>query len=353
VNDERIRFYNITTTTGITKAITYFIVGKTDDTFQVSLTQGGGAVALTTNGTGSFYPTDKFKLADTIGGSAKALTTNGTGSVFVPLYRQAIITVVPQGAGSTFTTIDIGRRHTSASAVNLSVPWLDVTVCGGSLTGIISRSTTQESRNIEQFKIVDHGYNNAAMTTFSTLTGLVSVPLFDASKLISISFGNCFSLRTIPPINTASMTSMASMFSSCYALVSIPTLDTSLVTSIANCFNTCVSLIAVPLINTSSVSAATSAFNACTSLQAMPALDYSAVTATGTMFAASDAIGRIEGRMPAVSFSVASLNLGAAALDEIYTNLPTATATITVTGNYGVGGDDPTIATAKGWTVDG
>jgi len=26
---------------------------------------------------------------------------------------------------------------------------------------------------------------------------------------------------------------------------------------------------------------------------------------------------------------------------------------ITVTGNYGVSGDDPTIATAKGWTVTG
>jgi len=69
------------------------------------------------------------------------------------------------------------------------------------------------------------------------------------------------------------------------------------------------------------------------------------------MFNTADAIGRIEGAMPAVSFSIANLNLGAAALDEIYTNLPTATATITVTGNYGTTGDDPTIATAKGWTV--
>jgi hypothetical protein len=71
------------------------------------------------------------------------------------------------------------------------------------------------------------------------------------------------------------------------------------------------------------------------------------------MFASADGVGKIEGLMPAVSFSVASLNLGAAALNEIYTNLPTATATITVTGNYGVLGDDPTIAQAKGWTVDG
>jgi hypothetical protein len=55
-----------------------------------------------------------------------------------------------------------------------------------------------------------------------------------------------------------------------------------------------------------------------------------------------------------VTFSVASLKLSGAALDEIYTNLPTVTAkTITVTGNYGTATDTPTIAIAKGWTVTG
>jgi len=46
--------------------------------------------------------------------------------------------------------------------------------------------------------------------------------------------------------------------------------------------------------------------------------------------------------------------LSSAALNEIYTNLATVTGqTITVSGNYGTTGDDPTIATAKGWTVSG
>jgi hypothetical protein len=54
------------------------------------------------------------------------------------------------------------------------------------------------------------------------------------------------------------------------------------------------------------------------------------------------------------SFSVASCKLSAAALNEIFTGLPTVTGqTITVTGNYGISqaGYSPTIATAKGWTV--
>lgn len=54
------------------------------------------------------------------------------------------------------------------------------------------------------------------------------------------------------------------------------------------------------------------------------------------------------------SFSVAFCKLSAAALNEIYTNLPTVVGqTITVSNNYGTTGDNPAIATAKGWTVTG
>jgi hypothetical protein len=46
--------------------------------------------------------------------------------------------------------------------------------------------------------------------------------------------------------------------------------------------------------------------------------------------------------------------LGATELNEIYTNLPVVVGqTITVSNNVGTTGDDPTIATAKGWTVTG
>lgn len=49
-----------------------------------------------------------------------------------------------------------------------------------------------------------------------------------------------------------------------------------------------------------------------------------------------------------------SASLSSAALNEIYTNLPTVTGQIiTVTSNYGIDGDNPAIATAKGWTVTG
>ena len=72
------------------------------------------------------------------------------------------------------------------------------------------------------------------------------------------------------------------------------------------------------------------------------------------MFTTCTSLARIEAKDFRFTFTVANCKLSAAALDEIYTNLPTVTSqTITVTGNYGVDGDDPTIATGKGWTVTG
>ena len=54
------------------------------------------------------------------------------------------------------------------------------------------------------------------------------------------------------------------------------------------------------------------------------------------------------------TFTVANAKMSATALNEMYSILPIVTGqTVTVTGNYGTTSDDPTIATAKGWTVTG
>jgi hypothetical protein len=98
-------------------------------------------------------------------------------------------------------------------------------------------------------------------------------------------------------------------------------------------------------------------FNNCNSLTSVPQLNTTAVTSAtnfNNMFASCNNLARIEAKDFNFTFSVANCKLSAVALDEIYTNLPTVSGqTITVTGNYGIAGDDPTIATAKGWTVTG
>ena len=52
-NDRRVVFYPVAgeaLPTGITEGTDYFVIGQTADTFQVSATQGGAAVNLTTDG---------------------------------------------------------------------------------------------------------------------------------------------------------------------------------------------------------------------------------------------------------------------------------------------------------------
>lgn len=48
-----VTFSVITTTTGIAINTEYYVIGSTANTFQLSLTEGGAAIALTTNGSGT------------------------------------------------------------------------------------------------------------------------------------------------------------------------------------------------------------------------------------------------------------------------------------------------------------
>lgn len=57
LDGDTVSFSVITTTTGITINTVYYVVGSTANTFQVALTAGGAAIALTSNGTGTLDET--------------------------------------------------------------------------------------------------------------------------------------------------------------------------------------------------------------------------------------------------------------------------------------------------------
>ena len=206
-------------------------------------------------------------------------------------------------------------------------------------------------------------FNTAAVTTmssmFQTCYSLQTVPLFNTAKVTTMSnmFNACYILQTVPLFNTAAVTIMSSMFINCYNLQTVPLFNTAKVTTMSNMFNSCYSLQTVPLFNTAAVTNMSSMFNTCDILQTVPALVTTAVTSSSgfsSMFSTCTNLSRIKAKNFRFTFSVASCKLSASALNEIYTNLPTVTAqTITVTGNWGTATDDPTIATAKGWTVTG
>ena len=230
-------------------------------------------------------------------------------------------------------------------------------------------------------------FNTGSVTNMSSMFNncwsLTEVPIFNTQQVTGMSsmFANCASLRNVTFRACGQVTSMSFMFNGCYSLQSVnlsPTtnvnnmsymfftcsslkyissLITNNVTTMSNMFVDCFSLERVPSLSTTTLlTNVSSMFSGCRALVTIPAINFTGVTTTATtsMFDLCSSISAIKMINMRNTFSVANLKLSGAALDEIYTNLPTVTAkTITVTGNYGTTTDTPSIATAKGWTVTG
>jgi hypothetical protein len=97
-------------------------------------------------------------------------------------------------------------------------------------------------------------------------------------------------------------------------------------------------------------------FNNCGALKTIPALDFNGVSSATNLSGifTNCRLFRIEATGARFTHTIASNCLSGANLDAYYTGLPTVTSqTLTVTGNYGTSTDNPSIATAKGWTVTG
>ncbi len=397
-NGQLVSFSEVTTTTGVSVGALYYVVNAAANSLQVS---------------------------DTVGGTARALTTNGTGKIYVTIYRTAVVDVVPTTGGSDFTAIDLGVRHTSASAVAYTTNWIDIAVKADALATIVINGANTDTSILEQFSgdigsVVNFSsmfsncyalqtipllntaagtnfsymfsncyalqsiplLNTAAGTNFSYMfygcASLQSIPLLNtaagtdfysmfsycyslhsvpllntaAGTYFSSMFGTCSSLHSVPLLNTAAGTNFSYMFSGCTSLKSIPLLNTAAGTNFSYMFSNCYALQSIPLLNTAAVTSFYNMFSGCTSLQSIPLLNTAAGTDFSYMFNGCSSLtsARLAGTAYSIDYSNAQLSGGA--LNEIYRGLATVTSkTITVTGNYGTAADDPTIATAKGWTV--
>jgi surface protein len=375
-NGDVVTLWNVNTTTGPVSGQQYYVINATSNTFQISLTLGGSAVTFTGDGSATLLP-----------------------------YKQAVIIITPQ-AGQNLTNVNLVVRHPSASAVNYNTRFLDLICSLPNATVFTSASnTTVINRSLERIKVISiipttffradtcsslkvlEAPSNYAPTVatsmFRSCPSLESVPLFDTSAVLSMSqmFNGCSSLKTVPLYDTSSVTNMSSMFSACNSLESVPLFDTSAVTNMSSMFASCTSLQAVPLFNTASVTTMSSMFLSCTGLQSVPLFDTSLVNNSNSMFQScgglrvipaldmsaitsdtnltnfvtgSASLAKIEATGFAHNLTLTNCNLSGPALDQIYTNLATVVGkTITITGTYGANTDDPTIATAKGWTVTG
>lgn len=364
-NGMTVKFYNIATTTGIDEGQAYYVVSATTNTFQVSSTVGGSAIALTNDGSAALLP-----------------------------YKIAVVTITPQGA-TVMNSPNFYLKHNQAGLVNgYSTGWLDIALALANCNGITIGSSgtvvrhnylervrlNQLASNMANFSNLFNNlralrnvvitstltsltnttsmfgncvslasapmFNTASVTAmtsmFSGCNSLVSVPLYNTASVLDMTsmFNNCSSLVSVPPFNTASVTSMASMFASCVSLTSVPLFNTVSVTSMTSMFNTCVSLPSVPLFNTASVTNMSNLFSGCNALTSIPALVTTAVSSSTNLsnfVSSSNSVARVEAKDFRFTFSLANCKLSATALGEVYTNLPSVSAgTLTITGNYGV-----------------
>jgi hypothetical protein len=365
-NGAGIRFYNLVNTTGIVAGRLYYVINAAANSFQV---------------------------AETIGGSAVDLTGTDGSATLLP-YKVAVVTITPQ-AGQNLTVVNFFQKHGQTGLANgYSTGWLDLAMAIPQVSGAnlaIGGATTVVHALIERINIVAVGALTSMASFFNgcrSLQSLPSLPSATAVTTMSGMFNGCASLQTIPPFpgSVAAVTNMSNMFQICFSLQTIPPFPGSVaaVTTMSGMFNGCASLQTIPpfpgsvaaVTNMSgmfngcaslqtippfpgSVAAVTNMsgmFQSCPSLQTIPPMDASGVSSSANFANAylAGSLTRIQATGQRFTFSVASQRLSAVALNEIFTGLPTVTGqTITVTGNYGINevGYNPTIATAKGWTV--
>lgn len=291
--------------------------------------------------------------------------------------RQAMIVITPQ-SGQNLTSVSFDYRHSDLVGTSLT-PILEIVCSAPNATTLKFGGSNGWLGLMEQCTVLSHNASNlvnlfhscqalqsvplfdtSAVTTvaymFFNCYALQSVPLFDTSSATSTSnmFYGCSSLKEVPLFDTSSVLSMSFMFQSCFSLKEVPLFDTSSVTNFFGMFQSCLSLQSVPLLDMSNGSSHGNTFNGCSALQSIPAIDCSGSTNMSAFASNARSLSRCQATGISKTVTFQNCSLGATELDEIYTNLATVTGqTITVTGNRGVASDNPSIATAKGWTVTG
>jgi hypothetical protein len=218
---------------------------------------------------------------------------------------------------------------------------------------------------------------NSAFNSCYKVTSVTLPTSMSACTNFANMFQACFNIETItmPATVSANTTSYAQLVDTCPMLrtITLPTTQTSLLTLAQNMFNACGSLItinnlskvgsltATPLVLMSNNTSPGIGTNLLTTLSIscpLSKFDWSA-SSTAANFNKLNSLrllnasaGQYTGASPQINVSYC--DLGIAALNQLFTDLPTVTSkTINITGCTGAAGCTRSIATAKGWTVTG
>ena len=295
-------------------------------------------------------------------GATATHTYDYTSSLWVidEYTKQALITIYPQTVGNSFSSV---RFDASLQSGKLRSAFVEIQVNAPDAT------TLMFAQNADLFYLeccIIHaiGAITSAQSMFSYCYSLKKV-VFPAGSLQSVTtayqmFYYCRALEYIylPDNAFVNTTNLNRMFAYCSlktfeAPVGFGNAATSAEQILA--YNYALQYVKFASGSLQNITSITYMFYNSESLRRVdfPSGSLGLVSNASTPFNGCTNIRRVTNLAIPVSFTLNGRFAGAE-LNEIYTALPTVTGkTITVTGIHGTVDDDPTIATAKGWTVTG
>jgi len=189
----------------------------------------------------------------------------------------------------------------------------------------------------------------------SSLTSFPQIDTSQGREFLATWYG-CSSLTSFPQLDVSQGTEFDSAWHGCSSLTSFPQLDTSQGRIFQYAWDGCSSLTSFPKLDVSGGTDFRYAWRGCSDLPELPDLPVGDGADFENVVAGSTELDAIGFQNASADLPVPDQNMDGAALDDLYTDLAdvrlSGGATITVTGNPGVGSDDQTIATDKGWTVE-
>lgn len=292
----------------------------------------------------AFYKCYKLQKAPSIQFPATSVTATSMFNTCITLIEVPDITINSTNTGYMFNSCRL------LQSVNIT------------FTNTANLSTSYMFQNCYSLVDVDLTFTNTGVmqscaSMFAGCYSLVNAPDIPYVVATSLSnmYANCSALQNIPDIElSSSCTSITNMFQSCYSLQKAPNITgvTTGIKSLAYLFANCMSLVDVPDYDFPSVTIMNATFSGCSSLDSIPNITTGTLTENTSIVDSCYSLSKLT--LPLTqTFSILNAKMSASALDAMYTALPTVTGkAVTVTGNYGTASDTPSIATAKGWTVN-
>jgi TATA-box binding protein (TBP) (component of TFIID and TFIIIB) len=288
-------------------------------------------------------------------------------------YKQVIVDIQVNSGTLTAFNPNISTTINNTGCIQFG----DINLAFPNLTTMSLSGANKRMFLLERLNILNHSVVAAASFSiddllslrkldfnFNTINSLAAKFLtigntdpFDISSTVITTLASAFSgnrqIQRIGNISCPNVTTWNQFAFNASSLVQVGNVSLPSSTVNTNVFSNCFALQKVGSISLPAATSLDGFFSTCKSLKEANFTDVSLVTNTSNMFVACSSLERVTLTGLRVGFTVAGCAMSAAALNDLFTSLGTASGsqTIIVTNNPGAATCDTTIATAKGFSV--